>query len=131
MPKPVFISFRGEDKFKVNTLRGLAQFKNVSFVMDDVSLREAINSQNDTYIKSVIRQKIRDCSICLCMIGENTHRSRKWVPWEIELAAEEGKEIYAMRFWDTSDAITPSVLVNRGIRPFNWDVDKLFQKIGS
>lgn len=63
------------------------------------------------------------------MIGENTYRSRKWVPREIGLAFEENKEVFAMRFWDTSNAITPSVLTNNGIRPFNWDVDKLFQKI--
>jgi hypothetical protein len=36
MPKKVFISFRAEDEFNVNTLRGLAQFKNVSFIMDEV-----------------------------------------------------------------------------------------------
>lgn len=130
MPKSVFISFRGEDEFKVNTLRGLAQFKNVSFVMDDVSLRRAIDSNNDTYIRDVIRPKIRECEICLCMIGENTHRSRKWVPWEIGLAIEERKEIMAMRFWDSSKAITPSVLINNGVRPFDWDVDRLFEKIG-
>ncbi len=27
----IFISFRGEDEFKVFTLRGLAEFKNVTF----------------------------------------------------------------------------------------------------
>ena len=129
MPKRVFISFRGEDEFKVNTLRGLAQFKNVSFVMDDVSLRKAIDSHDDTYIRGVIRPKISECQICLCMIGENTHRSRKWVPWEIGLAIEERKEIMAMRFWDSSNAITPSVLINNGVRPFDWDVDHLFEKI--
>jgi hypothetical protein len=31
MLKRAFISFRGEDEFKVNTLRGLARFKNVTF----------------------------------------------------------------------------------------------------
>lgn len=129
MPKKVFISFRGEDEFKVNTLRGLAKFKNVSFVMDDVSLREAIDSRDESYIKRVIRPKIQNCDICLCMIGTNTHRSRKWVPWEIGLAVEENKELYAMRFWDAANAITPSVLTNNGVRPFNWDVDKLFDKI--
>ena len=108
MPKKIFISFRGEDEFKVWTLRGLAQFKNVPFVMDDASLRKAVESRDDTYIRSIIRPKIRDCDICLCMIGENTYRSRKWIPWEIGLAIEERKEIYAMRFWDTPNAITPS-----------------------
>lgn len=90
-----------------------------------------LDSKDDTYIRSVIRPKIRSCDICLCMIGENTHRSRKWVPWEIELAVAEKKEIYAMRFWDSANAVTPSILVNYGVRPFNWDVDKLFQKIGN
>jgi hypothetical protein len=64
------------------------------------------------------------------MIGENTHQSRKWVPWEVGLAIEEGKEVFAMRFWDTPNAITPSILINNGVRPFSWDVDKLFARIG-
>src|SRR5688572_11109518 len=114
MPKKVFISFRGEDEFKVNTIRGLSQFKNVSFVMDDVSLRKAIESRDDTYIRSVIRPKIQSCDICLCLIGANTHRSRKWIPWEIQLALDERKEIYAMRLWDSANAITPSILINNG-----------------
>ncbi len=131
MPKKTFLSFRGEDEFKVWTLRGLAEFKNVSFVMDDVSLRKEIESRDDAYIRSVIRPKIQACDICLCLVGENTHRSRKWVPWEINLAADEGKEILAMRFKDTPFAITPSVLTAHGVVPFNWDVDKLFRKLGS
>jgi hypothetical protein len=130
MPKKVFLSFRGEDEFKVNTLRGLAQFKNVPFEMDDRSLRQAINSRDDTYIRSVIRPKIQACDVCVCLIGENTHRSRKWVPWEIGLAAENRKPIYAMRFWDCSDAQTPAVLAANGVRPFDWDIDNLFGKIG-
>lgn len=129
MSKKVFLSFRGEDQFKVNTLRGLAQFRNVSFEMDDVSLRDAINSKDEAYIKSVIRPKIISCDICLCLIGENTHRSRKWVPWEIDLALEEKKPVIAMRFYDSTNAQTPSILVNNNIRPFNWDLDNLIGKV--
>ncbi len=126
----VFISFRGEDEFKVNTLRGLAQFKNVEFEMDDVSLRKAIESRDDNYIKSIIRPKITKCGVCLCMIGENTHRSRKWIPWEIGLAVELKKPILAMRFWDSSNAATPTILMDNNIRPFDWDLGKLVEKIG-
>ena len=129
MSKKVFLSFRGEDQFKVNTLRGLAQFKNISFEMDDVSLRNAIDSKDEAYIKSVIRPKIRSCDVCLCLVGENTHRSRKWVPWEIRLALEENKSIIAMRFYDSANAQTPAILVNNIIRPFNWDIDKLVGKV--
>ena len=129
MANETFISFRGDDEFKVWSLRNLSEFRNVSFEMDDVSLRKAIDSRDDNYIRSVIRPKIKNCHICLCMVGENTHRSRKWVPWEINLALEEGKQIIAMRFKDTPRAITPSVLINNGISPFDWDIDKLFKKL--
>ena len=125
----VFFSFRGEDVRKVWTLRGLAEFKNVDFEMDDVSLRNSINSTDKPYIRRVIRPKIESCKVCICLIGENTWRSRIWVPWEVELANEERKPILAMHFWDTPDAITPKVIQDLGVTPFNWDVNKLFQKI--
>lgn len=131
MSKKTFISFRGEDEFKVWTLRGLAEFKNVEFDMDDVSLRKAIESKDDTYIRRIIRPKIESCKVCLCLIGENTHRSRKWVPWEINLAAEERKEIIAMRFKNMSSVITPSVLTQHSVVPFDWDIDKLFKKLSN
>lgn len=129
MAKKTFISFRGEDEFRVWTLRGLAEFNNVEFEMDDVSLRTAVDSKDETYIKSIIRPKVKACKYCLCLIGENTHRSRKWIPWEINLAVEEDKEIIAMRFNGMSSATTPNVLITHGIVPFNWDIDKLFRKL--
>lgn len=130
MAKKTFLSFRGEDELKVWALRGLSEFKNVDFEMDDVSLRNAINSKDDAYVRSVIRPKIETCAVCVCLIGENTHKSRKWVPWEIDLAAEEIKEIIAMRFKNMSTAITPSVLLRHEVVPFDWDVDRLFKKLG-
>ena len=129
MVAKAFISFRGEDEFKVWTLRGLGEFRNVSFEMDDKSLRQAIDSRDEYYIRSVIRPKIKSADICICMVGENTHRSRKWVPWEIGLAIEEGKRVVAMKFWDTANAITPSVLMQNTIVPHAWDVNWLFQRL--
>jgi len=129
MSAKTFISFRSEDEFKVWTFRGLAEFKNVPFDMDDVSSRRAVESENDSYIRGVIRGKIRSCTTYLCMVGENTHRSRKWVPWEIELAAEEGKRVLAMKFWDTPNATTPNVLLRLNIVPHHWDIDWLFDRL--
>ena len=129
MATKAFISFRGEDEFKVWTLRGLAEFKNVAFDMDDKSLREAIDSRDDTYIRSVIRPKIKSAEICICMVGANTHRSRKWVPWEVGLAFEERKRVVAMKFWDTASAVTPGVLSQHGVVPHAWDVNWLFQRL--
>lgn len=129
MPTRTFISFKSEDEFKVWTLRGLAKFGNVPFEMTDVSLRKEIRSRDDAYVRSVLRPKIKSCSVSLCMVGENTHRSRKWIPWEIQLATDEGKRIYAMRFWDTPNASTPAILTRHGVTPFSWDVDYLFSLI--
>lgn len=126
----VFISFKSEDELKVWSLRGLSEFKNVSFAMDDVSLRKGINSTDKSYIRSVIAPKIRDCQVCLCLIGENTWRSRIWVPWEIELALEERKRVIAMRFKSTPDAITPGVLRDNNITPFDWDIGRLQNSVG-
>lgn len=125
----VFLSFRGEDVQKVWTLRNLAEFKNVAFEMDDVSIRKEIDSEDKAYLRRVIRPKIVNCDYCLCLVGEDTWRSRIWVPWEIGLAVEEKKPIYAMRFWDAKDAPTPKVLTDNGVRPFDWDVDKLTRLI--
>ena len=130
MPVKTFISFRSDDEFKVWALRGLAEFKNVSFEMDDKSLRDAIESKDEAYIRSVIRPKIKACEVCVCMVGENTFRSRKWVPWEIGLAIEERKRVIAMKFWDTGDATTPTVLDQNGVAPHAWDINWLFQKLG-
>jgi hypothetical protein len=41
------------------------------------------------------------------------------IPWEINLAIEERKPIIAMRFKDTPNAITPGILSNNGIVPFD------------
>jgi hypothetical protein len=49
MPKRAFVLFRDEDEFKVNALRVLAQFNNVSLVMDDGSLYKATDSKDDIY----------------------------------------------------------------------------------
>ena len=129
MPRKTFISFKSEDEFRVWTLRNLASFKNVTFEFDDVSLRKEIRSRDDAYIRSVIRPKIRDCDICLCLVGENTYRSRKWIPWEVGIAGEERKRIIAMRFSDTPHANTPAVLRELGVDPFDWDLTRLEREL--
>jgi hypothetical protein len=130
MPKKTFLSFRGEDGLKVWSLRNLGEFSNVDFEMDDVSLRKEIDSKDEAYVKSVIRPKIKSCQVCVCLIGENTHRSRKWVPWEITLAAEEGKRLIAMRFKDSAAATTPKVLLDYDVKPFDWDLGRLQRELG-
>jgi antiphage defense system Thoeris ThsB-like protein len=55
--KRVFISFRAEDRQKVNGLRLLAANPNFEIEFYDESVRTAINSTNADYIRRQIREK--------------------------------------------------------------------------
>ena len=68
-------------------------------------------------------------NVCICMIGENTHRIRNWVPWKISLAVEVHQRVLAMKFCDTANAATLFVLVQNKIVPHAWGVNWLFQRM--
>jgi hypothetical protein len=100
MAKKVFVSYHSaqEDTLHKNLL--VAWSKNDSshfdIKFDDTSVGVSINSTNATYIKSVIKGKISESPVFLCLIGENTHNS-DWVKWEIEKAVELKKKIVAVK----------------------------------
>ena len=85
----------------------------------DGSVRTAINSLQSTYVKVRIREKIRNCSVVVCLIGNGT-AWRQWVDWELETALEFGKGICGVRLKD-SRGRTPELL-NRIDAPIaQWD----------
>lgn len=100
MAKKVFVSYHSavEDTRYKNLLVAWSANDNGHFDInfDDTSVGVSINSDNATYIKSVIKKKITESSVFLCLIGENTHNS-DWVKWEIDKAVELGKKIVAVK----------------------------------
>jgi len=48
----------------------------------DYSLKEDISNLSDEKIYSIIRNKMRTCSVTIILIGERTGH-RKWLDWEI------------------------------------------------
>ncbi|WP_404349052.1 TIR domain-containing protein [Sutcliffiella horikoshii] len=104
MSKTVFVSYHSakEDTIYKNLL--VAWSKNDSghfdIKFDDTSVGVSINSTNATYIKSVIKRKISDSSVFLCLVGENTHNS-DWVTWEIDKAVKLNKKIVAVKIKST------------------------------
>ena len=81
--KRVFLSFAAEDLPQVRGLRLLKDNPNFELDFYDESIREAIDSRNADYIKRVLRERIRRCSVTVCLIDNTTHQS-KWVEWELE-----------------------------------------------
>jgi len=118
--KRVFVSFASEDLAQVRGLRLLKD--NPDFELDfyDESVREPIHSRNAEYINRVIREKIRRCSVTVCLISETTHKS-DWVEWELETSAEERNRIIAMALKGVESAVLPTLIRQQGLTFHPWN----------
>jgi len=129
--KRVFISFRAEDRQKVNGLRLLAANPDFDIEFYDESVRTAINSQNAAYIRTKIREKINRTSVTLCMVSALTHTSQ-WVDWELEESLDKGNDLIFMGFKDGPNTLRLPEIARRLKLPwYSWDYRLLAQLIGS
>jgi len=123
MAKRVFISFKAEDRKRVDGLRLLAKNPNYDLDLYDESVRSPINSTNAPYIKSVIKEKIQRSGVVLCLINTGTHKS-EWVCWELETAIKLNKPIVAMAVKDLAKASLPHPIRNK-TKFFAWSPSEL------
>lgn len=127
--KRVFISFRHEDKPQVNGLRLLAANDKFDIEFYDESLAVAINSENATYIKARIREKIARTSVTVCMVSALTHTS-EWVDWELETSYAKGNRIICMGLKNGPDNLTLPALARQLALPwYRWDHNTLARLI--
>lgn len=121
MVNKIFVSYRADDEgtrhknLLVAWSRNDLYFPEVKF--HDTSIGTSINSTNATYIKSVIRERIKESNVVLCLVGRNTGSS-DWVNWEIETAYQLNKKIVAVKIDRRYD--TPYALYGKGI---SWAFD--------
>jgi hypothetical protein len=124
--RKIFISFDYEnDKHYKNLL--IAWSKNpefADFYINDQSVSDPVDSDRSAPIRRAISAKINDSTGLLCIVGEETSKSR-WVKWEIEKAIELGKRIIAVKV--SKDCTTPSALYGVSATwalSFNFDAIK-------
>lgn len=123
--KRVFISFRAEDRNKVNGLRLLAANPDFDIEFYDESVREAVDSTNAAYIRRRIREKINRTSVTVCMVSELTYTSQ-WVTWEVEESIDKGNAIIAMGFKDGPEQLQlPEPIKQLKIGWWQWDYQHL------
>lgn len=91
----LFLSFQMEDKKQVDGIRLLKWNRGYPLEFYDESVRVAYKSDNASYIKQKIREKIRRCSGTVCFLGLSTYQS-EWVNWELQTSQEFGNEILLM-----------------------------------
>lgn len=122
--KKVFLSFAPEDIRKVRDL--LALLANPDYELDfyEVPLDMDFESEGADSIKRAIGERIVNCGVTVCLIGENTHKS-KWVDCELKKSRNKGNRIIAMALKRIESAVLPEVVREENLKFYPWDPQKL------
>lgn len=124
----VFISFDHRDVVEVNLLRGQAKNENNDLEFNDYSLKEPFNSERAEYIKSGIREKIRQSSVTVIYVTDNTHES-EWVDWETRESIAQEKGVICVHKGDTPPAKLPSFVGELKLKIVPWKHKELADAI--
>jgi DNA-directed RNA polymerase subunit L len=116
----VFISFAKEDENKVNLLRGQAKKEESDLEFNDYSIKEPFESKNAEYIKRGIREKIKQCSVTIVYLSNDSAASR-WVDWEIRESVKLEKGVVGIYQGDDPPSSLPSVIKELGIDVVPWN----------
>jgi hypothetical protein len=122
--KRVFLSFADEDAQKVKGLISLLFNTDYDLDFYDGPLDTDIDSEVAPAIKRAIGGKIVKCSVTVCLIGENTHKS-KWVDSELQKSRHKGNKIIAMALKGIETAVLPAVIKEERLVFYPWDPQRL------
>jgi len=127
--KKIFLSFTPEDNQKVKDL--LPFFANLDYELDfyEVPLDTDFESEGADTIKRAIGEKIIKCNVTVCLIGENTHKS-KWVDCQLQKSRYKGNRVIAMALKRIESAVLPEVVREENLKFYPWDPQKLKTLIG-
>lgn len=127
MRRRTFLSFHAEDKKQVTGFRLMISNPKVDLDIYDQGLQEPINSERSSYIKQVLRDKIRKVSVVICLIGNGT-AWREWVDWELTTALEYRKGICGVKLKGAYGR-TPALLKEIGAPIAQWNVQEIVAAI--
>lgn len=82
-------------------------------------LLSPVNSSNESYIRSKIREMMNGTSVTVVLIGRNTKDS-DWVKWEIEESRARGNGIIGIRLKGQENAEAPETLTENGYEVIDW-----------
>lgn len=123
--RKIFISYQHLDRMKAKGFDLLKHNKNVDINFVGRHLLDPINSTNERYIKSQIKEMMHGTSVTVVLIGRETCDS-KWVQWELEqsLGKDHPNGILAVRLEDArlpESCPVSSALKDAGAEIIEWD----------
>ncbi|MBU0548105.1 MAG: TIR domain-containing protein [Candidatus Omnitrophica bacterium] len=124
MTKRVFLSFAEEDAQKVEKIIPLFRSPNyeLDFYEGDLSLD--FGAEGAQALRMAMGEKIAKCNIVVCLIGENTHKSR-WVDCQLRKNRDKGNKIIAMALKGVECVVLPIVVKEESLNFYPWDPQKL------
>lgn len=124
----VFLSFAGEDLDDVNLIRGQAKNDNIEFEFSDRSLKTPFDSDDAEYIRRGIRERIKQASVTLVYLSEDS-ASSKWVDWEIRESQRQSKGVIGVYGGDSPPSNLPPAAKEFGIRTVSWKARDIAEAI--
>lgn len=120
----IFLSFHAEDKRQVQGFRLMSKNPQMrEHAFHESSLSVPINSEDGTYLRTTLREKINRCVVLVCLIGNGT-AWREWVDWEVCTAYDLRKGVCGVRL-KGSNGRTPPELIERGAPVASWNMDQI------
>ena len=123
----VFISHSWDHVDDLRNLRRLLEnrgYFKVNFL--ETPPHDAINSENSTYVRSVIRGHIRNADVVIGMAGVYASYS-EWMRWELDTAIEEKRPILGVIPWGQVNV--SSVVQARAKELVRWNTESIVDAI--
>jgi len=122
--KKVFLSFAQEDAQKVEKLIALLRCPDYELDFYELPADLDFEAEGSQAARMGIGEKIAKCNLAVCLIGENTHKS-KWVDSQLRKNRNKGNKIIAMALKGVECVVLPDVVKEEHLTFYPWDPQKL------
>jgi hypothetical protein len=127
--KNVFISHIHEDDAGLTKLKDLLKSKGIEARDSSIHVGKFNNAKDENYIKTqILAPAINWAGTFIVYVSPNTKES-KWVNWEIEYAAKQGKRIVGIWEHGEKDCDLPDALREHADAMVGWNGDTIIDAI--
>lgn len=112
-----FVGFSSADIGSYHLMCAWAEHEHIDFNFCDCQLQDAIDSNNEHYIKRRCRERLDMAGTYILLIGQDTRYKTTYVKWEAEVAVEKECRIIGVnldKFRRINAVTCPPVLNNQG-----------------
>ncbi|QCR86437.1 TIR domain-containing protein [Moraxella osloensis] len=126
--KNVFISHYGKDDEHVQNLKQLLKSNGMTIKNSSIDSTKPNQASNESYIKGLLRDRIRWAGTTIVLIGPRTH-TRDWVNWEIEQSVKQGNRVVGIYINGGTTSDLPENFKKYGSALVGWRSETIIKAI--